>query len=212
MNLATLVQRRGVRIFNKPSAVRKAVNKATAFTAWLAAGVPVPKFWLDSNSVVRGERDIILVRTKLSASCGEGIIVVRPGEVLPTGHHLYVKYVSKLHEYRIHVVLGEAVLVQQKRKREGFEQDDNQSLIRNYDNGWVFAVNNVTWQDSATETKTKAAAIKAVAALGLDFGAVDIIVGKRDGLPYVLEVNTAPGIESPTLLDAYTRKFSAFNN
>lgn len=37
-------------------------------------------------------------------------------------------------------------------------------------------------------------AIKAVRALGLDFGAVDIIHG-MDGHHYVLEVNTAPGGE-----------------
>lgn len=202
---------RNIRVYNKPSAVTKAVNKATAFSAWLAGGVPVPKFWLDSNSVTRGNNDIILVRTQLQASCGDGIVVVRPAESIPSGHQLYVKYVSKLHEYRIHVVLGEAILVQQKRKREGFEQDHNQSLIRNYDNGWVFAVNAITWQDSSTEAKVKAAAVKAVEVLGLDFGAVDIIVGKRDGNPYVLEVNTAPGIESPTLLEAYRNKFNEVN-
>jgi glutathione synthase/RimK-type ligase-like ATP-grasp enzyme len=200
--------RRGIDVLNPPDAVKRAVNKATAFTRWQAAGVPVPKFWLDSNSVVRGTKDIILVRTQLSASCGDGIIVVRPEESIPSGHHLYVKYEAKLHEYRVHVVMGEAVLVQQKRKREGFEQSSDQSLIRNYDNGWVFAVNNVVWQGSDTEARVKAAAVQAVSTLGLDFGAVDIIVGKRDGNPYVLEVNTAPGIESPTLLEAYRRKFN----
>jgi glutathione synthase/RimK-type ligase-like ATP-grasp enzyme len=199
-----------IRILNKPGAVKLAVNKAAAFTKWKEVGnVPIPKFWLDSNSVERGQNDIILVRTQLSASCGDGILVVRPGEPIPSGHSLYVKYVPKVYEYRVHVINGNAVLVQQKRKREDVEQTTDQSLIRNYDNGWVFAVNNVTWVDRAAEVSVREAAVKAVAALGLDFGAVDIVVGKRDSRPYVLEVNTAPGIESPTLLEAYR---TAFNN
>lgn len=41
-------------------------------------------------------------------------------------------------------------------------------------------------------------AIKAVNALGLDFGAVDIVTEKNTGIPYVLEVNTAPGNEGTT--------------
>ena len=39
------------------------------------------------------------------------------------------------------------------------------------------------------------ASVRSVEALGLDFGAVDVLHGK-DGQFYVLEVNTAPGVES----------------
>jgi glutathione synthase/RimK-type ligase-like ATP-grasp enzyme len=45
------------------------------------------------------------------------------------------------------------------------------------------------------------AAVKAVEALGLDFGAVDLVVDHQ-GLEYVLEVNTAPAC-SPKTLQAY---------
>jgi glutathione synthase/RimK-type ligase-like ATP-grasp enzyme len=53
----------------------------------------------------------------------------------------------------------------------------------------------------------KEASIRAVAALGLDFGGVDILV-KKDGSCAVLEVNSAPGIEGTTL-DKYAEAINA---
>jgi len=41
----------------------------------------------------------------------------------------------------------------------------------------------------------------AIAALGLDFGAVDIIWNNHYQLATVLEVNTAPGLEGQTITD-----------
>ncbi|MNV71557.1 Ribosomal protein S6--L-glutamate ligase [compost metagenome] len=49
------------------------------------------------------------------------------------------------------------------------------------------------------------AAVDACEVLGLDFGAVDVALGK-DGKVYVFEVNTAPGIEG-TCLEAYVNAF-----
>ena len=47
-----------------------------------------------------------------------------------------------------------------------------------------------------TDKEKRNAAIKA---LGLDFGAVDIIYNEAEDQHYVLEVNTAPGLEGTTL-------------
>jgi len=47
--------------------------------------------------------------------------------------------------------------------------------------------------------------VGAVKALGLDYGAVDVVLGVN-GRFYVLEVNTAVGMEG-TILKAYTNKF-----
>ena len=61
----------------------------------------------------------------------------------------------------------------------------------NYDNGYSFRL--LSSESIPEEAKTLGA--RAVDALGLDFGASDILLGK-DGQFYVLEVNSAPGVES----------------
>jgi glutathione synthase/RimK-type ligase-like ATP-grasp enzyme len=48
----------------------------------------------------------------------------------------------------------------------------------------------------------------AVAALGLDFGGVDVIWNERRQMAYVLEVNTACGLEGQTVND-YAEAFRA---
>lgn len=61
---------------------------------------------------------------------------------------------------------------------------------RNYGNGFAFRL----LQEAAIPRDAVLLAGSAVDALGLDFGAVDLIHG-LDGNWYVLEVNTAPGVE-----------------
>lgn len=186
------------RVLNQPSAVALAVDKLVSLRALQQAGVRVPEF-TTTLADDRG-RDVWLARTNLRGSGGDGIVVVRRGEPVPAAP-LYVKYVPKLEEYRVHVVDGHIVFIQQKRRVRDNEQTDDEKLIRNHANGWVFC--------PVTDGRAcgQDLAINAVAALGLDFGAVDLIIGRDDRLAYILEVNTAPGIESPTLAAAYKEEF-----
>lgn len=193
------------RVINPPDKVGLAVNKLSAFRVWQEADVSIPEFRTTAPTVERGE--IWLARQTLTGHSGQGISVIREGSAVPNAP-LYVKYVRKSKEYRAHVVNGRVIFVQEKKRRLNFERDANQNLIRNYDNGWVFALTN----EGNVPQGVHDEAIKAVNALGLDFGAVDLIVGKRDGRIVVLEINTAPGVESPTLLAAYTAAFKERTN
>jgi glutathione synthase/RimK-type ligase-like ATP-grasp enzyme len=184
--------------------VALATDKIAAFRRFVEAGVPAPPFWLRKEEVDR--RGIVLARTKVRGSGGEGIVVVREEGTLPDAP-LYTGYIRKDAEYRFHVVCGRVIAVQQKRRDSEAEQTDDQKLIRNHDNGWVFAVNNVVFRNDEQRQACEQASIGAIAALGLDFGAVDLVVAKKTGAPFVLEVNTAPGIESPTILEAYRGAF-----
>lgn len=182
-------------ILNQPSAIRMAANKLVAFGRLRDAGVRVPEFFTEPQA---GSSSIFLARTVLSGSGGDGIVVIRPGDQWPAAN-LYVKYVRKVTEYRVHVAGGNVLFIQQKKRKLESDQTDDQKLIRNYDNGWVFCPIEMHLVGDAVKEE----AVKTCAALGLDFGAVDLIIGKKDGLAYILEVNTAPGLESPGLIDAY---------
>ena len=71
---------------------------------------------------------------------------------------------------------------------------ESNPLIKNLDNGWVFCRTGISLPDDARNQ-----AIAAVRSLGLDFGAVDVLYREREDKAFVLEVNTAPGLEGTTL-------------
>lgn len=186
----------GVTVLNLPNAVAVASNKLKALVKMKAEGINVPDFTTDitvARTWIEEER-IVLCRTLLRANSGKGIVVAKEVDDLVTAP-LYVKYVRKEKEYRLHVFRGQVIDIIEKRKRSGF-QDNNlySKYIRSCDSGWVFCRDNVT-VDEATRTE----AINAVSALGLDFGAVDIVMNKKDNRPVVLEVNTAPGLVGTTI-------------
>lgn len=201
-NSTPIVGEHVAHVINPPAAVALAINKLSALSAMQAAGVRVPNFTREAPEPRRG---IWLARHNLTGSAGHGIQVVREGEPLPAAP-LYVEYVRKAAEYRLHVAFGRVMFCQFKLRKNDNEQTADQKLIRNHDNGWVFAPRSV----EELHLTVKEEALKAVAALGLDFGAVDMIISKKDSLPFVLEVNTAPGISSPTLRTEYERVFKEF--
>lgn len=96
----------------------------------------------------------------------------------------FTEFVPSENEMRLHVFRGELIGAQVK-KWVG-EGDVPEIPIRNHDRGWVF----VPYMRKRPNQSRIDAAIAAVGALGLDFGAVDIL-SERDT---ILEVNTAPGL------------------
>jgi glutathione synthase/RimK-type ligase-like ATP-grasp enzyme len=177
---------------NKPEAVSNATNKLKAFKVFKPNNISIPEFTTDKVVAQAWlvSKNKVVARHKLCGTNGEGIEIVKPGESLPNVQ-LYVKYQKKDKEFRVHVFNKKVIDITEKRRRSGFEGDRN-AYVRNLANGWVFCRGDVNPID---EVKTEA--IKAVSALGLDFGAVDVI--QYSGKAYILEVNTAPGLEGMTL-------------
>ncbi len=187
---------------NKAEAVAIASDKLATFKKLQASNVPTVD-WTDSHSVAQDwlkENRHVFARKYLSACGGAGIVEMKALEDMVDAP-LYTIYKKKKAEFRVHVVAGKVIAVQEKRRRKDYTGViDNQ--IRNFDRGWVFCRDNIT-----PPPMLKTTAVAAVKALGLDFGAVDIIWNEKDNQCYVLEVNTAPGLEGQTVVD-YTNAFT----
>lgn len=197
-NTSPLQARGYQRVLNQPNNIAAAVNKLTAFNLWKEKGVAIPAYSNDKRDIDL-DSSIYLARLRTTGSGGEGIVVLRKGDEVPEAP-LYVRYIPKREEYRVHVFCGSPIHVQQKRRRSGVEQSADEKLIRNYDNGWVFCNKELDQVDPSLLEL----AVKATQTLGLDFGALDIIKSTADGEYYVLECNTAPGLDSPTAIQKYT--------
>lgn len=174
---------------NLPGSVQHATNKLDTFY-WLKQGGVSTVPWTTNKAEAlkwMDEGHTVFARTKLESCEGQGIIVYGPEEEVLDDAPLYTKYIKKKHEFRVHVVGGEAIDVVRKVKKLGSENKD--TMIRNTANDYVFTRKGEQAHRSVIEQ-----AIAAVKALGLDFGAVDVIWNDYYKKAYVLEVNTAPGI------------------
>lgn len=186
------------RVINNPRAIATASNKLTCFQALRARNVPSVDFTADQSVVRKWLREghVVYGRRLLNSSQGKGIVVIENlNQMVPCP--LYTKGILKAHEYRVHVFGSKIIDVTKKRRRADTETND---FIKNLENGWVYCRDGVEVPDEVIT-----ASRNAVAAVGLDFGAVDLLY--RKGEPYVLEINTAPGLEGTTL-EKYIEEFS----
>lgn len=202
------------RVINSFQSVATAVNKISTFEALeghrerfneLGIRKCYPVYARDVVELVQAMGSFptngIIVRTTLTGHSGQGTYY------FPTMQHLVnarinvgiphivlaQEYIRKDAEYRIHVMGGEIIDVQKKRRAsEAVEDASLNPQIRSHANGWVYCRENVNASHRVREL-----AVEAVAALGLDFGAVDIMT-IQSGAPFVLEVNSAPGLSEST--------------
>lgn len=190
-----------VAVINKPEVVKCASNKLSFFEA-VQGDVMTPDFTTDTLVVQAWLDDgqTVVVRHKLNGHSGEGIEIIKGDVDIPEAK-LYVKYVPKKDEYRVHVLAGQVVDVQRKARNKEVADDQVNWQVRNHHNGFIFVRGDVEAPPPVLEQ-----AVKAVEVCGLDFGAVDIIWNDKHKSAYVLEVNTAPGLTGTTL-EGYINRF-----
>lgn len=175
--------------------LQRGTDKLTQLKLFNSHDVSCPDFTTDA-AVARGWIDsgaVVVCRRLLRGSEGRGIVVAETTEQLVPAK-LYTKYVPKKAEYRVHVIDGEAIDIQQKRKKREFNKDDRNTRIRNTNNGYVFCRDNLVEPEGIRNL-----AVRAVAALGYRIGAVDIAHNVKKDKLVVLEVNANPGMEGTTL-------------
>ena len=191
-------------IINHPNSVTLASNKLKAFQVLFDKEVSTPRFSEDKKEALKWLDDgkDVVCRTILNGHSGEGIVIASsPEEIVDAP--LYTSYVKKKEEYRIHVMDGIPFFQQRKARDLAVPDQEVNWQIRNLKGGFIYS-----HIDIAVPAGALSLATKAVEALGLDFGAVDILVTAR-GKAKVLEVNTACGLEGTTLtkyVEAFQRK------
>lgn len=188
-------------VANQPDAIEPASNKLKCFNLMKDAGVSVPPFWTRKEDIPN-DAFPIMCRTKLQAHSGEGIVVAERREQLVNAP-LYTQYIKKKHEYRVHCLRkpgkGTSIITaQRKAKKNGVADAD--FMVRNLANGFVYVMEGKTPACVGNE------AIKALESTGLAFGAVDVIYNEHQEKAFVLEINTAPGLEDRTA-EAYAKAF-----
>ena len=196
---------------NNGERLAQATNKR-AFFEKLAGKDSLPRFWTSQEDIPEDAFPVVC-RQILQGHSGAGIVMAADrSSLVPCS--LYTEYVKKKHEYRVHVgrrwvdfgvgtataigVEGEVVYsvisVQQKKRR--LEHPDPNWQVRNHANGFIYARSDVN--PPASVLKVAKDVLKE---LDLDFGAVDVIWNESEAKAYVLEINTAPGLEGSTVTD-----------
>jgi hypothetical protein len=200
----TLSQKLGYKVFRvKPGRERgrpsfklsPGTAKDVQLNAFANNDVNCPEFTRDRNIAAGwiAAGDSVMCRTLLRASEGRGIVVAETVDQLVAAP-LYTRYVKKKQEFRVHVLNGQVIDVQMKRKKRDFNADNRDTKVRNLANGYVFC------RDGIVEPATlRDVAIKATASLGYQLGAVDIAYNERNNRLVVLEVNANPGMQGSTL-------------
>lgn len=190
-------------IINDPRLVDTACDKWEFFLKMHAAGICVPPFTNRKDEAIQWVKDgeVVFARTLLRANGGRGIVICEKELDIPDAM-CYTMYVKKAAEYRVHVVDNQVIDIQRKIKDPKLPEPEDWR-IRNHDNGFIFVRSTGDNQPLNPNRLVIERSIAAIQILNLDFGAVDVIWNEKKGEAYVLEVNTAPGLEGETTLNAY---------
>lgn len=171
-----------------------AFNKDNCFERFREKGVPCPQTFSIKEGLHRGiVRGQVFLARESKHSKGKDIVVCKTNDDLMAVARQGVKtffsvFIPTETEYRVWVFKGKAFAIYEKVFKGGGEF---QGYNRNRRMGFDFSK-----RDEMRGThQIEGPSIKAVEALGMEWGAVDILKGK-DGKYYVLEVNSMPNINN----------------
>lgn len=151
---------------------------------------PTAQQWVTEGSTVVG-------RETLNGQAGAGIKMFSTdnpadGHVV-TPCQVYTKYKPKKREFRVHIFKDKVVGIVEKRKRLEHEGPSD-SRIRNLANGYVFCQE--VELTAALKTAIETSALAASKVCGAShFRGVDVGYNMHHNDVFIIEVNSAPGIE-----------------
>ena len=164
-------------------------GKIEQYQFFAAQGLPALKFTTSQTEAQEWAKVSVVVCRRLTrASEGKGITLAETPEQVVLAP-VYTEYRKKKKEFRVHVFKDQVVQVLEKRKRKEFT-GERETKIRNTANGYVFCSENVVEPEGIREL-----ALKASKVTNSMFKGVDIGFNEKLNELFVIEVNSAPGIQ-----------------
>lgn len=197
------MQHEGNIVYNKATAQELATNKYQARLKMDEEGVSIPKTSNNPNLTFFNSADYPIIARPYFHSKGKNFVILKTQNEVEAhkrnhSNWYYSGYIPKTHEYRVHV--GHSKILNYLEKPNPGNGNIAWNRAQNHE-----AFVNVGWDSYNLNVGIEA--IKAVKALGLDFGGVDVIVDAQ-GTPYVLEVNTSPTLNSSEYsMERYSKYF-----
>ena len=172
------------------------IDKCSQYRWFSANGINCPEYTFARATAIDWISNgfVVFARTLTRASEGKGIVVAETVDQLVAAP-VYTKYMKKKREFRVHIFKDKIVQIVEKRKRSGWDADRD-TRIRNTANGYVFCrtVDNIP--DGLADL-----ALRASKVTQSDFKGVDIGYNELKNQLFVIEVNSAPGIEGSNVDD-----------
>lgn len=179
----------------------QSVNKLVQYKWFEDNHIPALQYTTDQGTAAMwlGANQTVFGRKYLNASCGKGIVVFDPEDnglvQLASGpdYPVYTLYKKKKREFRVHVFKNEVVSVTEKKRKKEFD-GERDTKIRNLANGYVFV------QQVENEPEgLRSLALQAAQVSPSDFRGVDIGYNQKKNELFVIEVNSAPGIQGSNI-------------
>jgi hypothetical protein len=169
-------------VLNSRRALRNNINKFRAFKLLADAELSLPKFSKNPNDL----NYPMLGRGKTHQEGNDICLILQKEDLRFIRCCFYTEYVKKHKEFRVHIIGGKPVIIGEKTFKG--EPNDYSALCWNREHKFKLKNRRALDIDVLNEC------VKAVKVLGLDFGAVDLIIGE-DNNPYILEVNSCPRLD-----------------
>lgn len=186
-------------VYNQSKSIKNATDKKLSREIFAQNNVSTPRLL---RSVNDWNNTWVIARPSVHSK-GKNFVILKTKDELR--HHwrqdwYYSEFVDKQREFRVHVGHSKVLALMEKHNPNNGNIAWNRAVNQNDPFTWV----GQQQSDNENLKPVLIEAIKAVNALGLDMGGVDVML--QNGVAYVLEVNTAPTLNtSPKVANMWAK-------
>jgi len=184
-------------------------NKMISLSKLCVNGLPIPKtiFWtgeigIELFDTLSESLGLPFVAKSLTKERGRGVFLIKDINDFKKLKEscLFQKVIEKDHEYRVLVLGGEVGVFEEKIATSKGEFRNNVAL----------GADEIFMNKNNIPLNIKEVAIKSANVLDLNIAGVDILVEKKTGKPYLLEVNRGPGLTYDTKISPEFREIAEY--